>query len=571
MVLGDELAGREQFLTYLYQVGSYAVVAASTFHLNSIIESRIKLVENLVPPRNPTDLEHLNFPLTMKLQNVILPGRDPKSRWDVLLESDTITSIRPTEDWFDNSSLSSTPDTPSSLLLPPLCHPHIHLDKAYILTCNSHHNPRTVSHDGHGPDYTDLAPQSGSFSEALTKTSQAKQRYTPDDLYLRGSQLLGTSLTQGVTSCRAFAEVDHVTGAMCIAAAISLKKRFFTEGPQRGYLFKLQICAFAQDPIFSTDKGESNRQLLEKVLDEYAFRDGSGGGRAEQHIEALGSTPYVETSRAAALDNIKWAIETALAKSLHLDFHLDYNLDPDLPAMVWDVLRLLREANWNERARPDKTIVLGHCTRLTLFDDAEMAKLAREIKESKLPVHFVGLPTSDLFMMGRPSASDDSKTLAANRPRGTLQVLSMINDHGLNACLSVNNVGNAFTPWGTGDPLALASLGVGVYQAGTEDDAMKLYECVSTRARRAIGLSTPVTHDTTPETSSRREDEGDPGQNSVVLVEGRGGEILLVRNEEWVGCPGHLGMKIPARQRVSVRDVVWDVPEVRLRHILRGT
>jgi cytosine/adenosine deaminase-related metal-dependent hydrolase len=516
----------------------------------------------------------------MKLQNVILPGRDPKSRWNVTLESDTITSITPADP--SSSPSTSSPGTPSSLLLPPLCHPHIHLDKAYILTCNSHHNPLTSyeAQVGQLSDYTDLTPQSGSFSEALTKTSQAKQRYTLEDLYLRGSQLLATSLTQGVTSCRAFVEVDHVTGDMCITTAISLKKCFAKAGlTQRGtgeFGFKLQICAFAQDPIFSTENGERNRHLLEKVLDEHMYYDGDC---EQQMIEALGSTPYVERSHAAALDNIKWAIETGLKKSLHLDFHLDYNLDPHQPAMVWDVLRLLREANWNERARPDKTIVLGHCTRLTLFDEAEMARLAREIRESKLPVHFVGLPTSDLFMMGRPSpppspSEEDSKKTAAraraNRPRGTLQVLSMIKDHGLNACLSVNNVGNAFTPWGTGDPLALASLGVGVYQAGTEDDAVKLYECVSTRARRAIGLSAPPMKDTMPETTSSREDENTPGEDSVILAEGHSGDILLIRNEEWVGCPGHLGMKIPARQRVSVRDVVWDPPDIKLRQILRG-
>lgn len=473
----------------------------------------------------------------MKLENIILPGKDPKSRWNITLDTGTITSINPSE---------TASSEPASLLLPPLCHPHIHLDKAYILTCNIQHNPRfsssTTTDDGGSgkrlPDYTDLAPESGSFSEALTKTSEAKRCYTSEDLYLRGAQLLGTSLTQGVTSCRAFVELDHVTQTLCLEAAISLQAAF-------GGKVNVQICAFAQDPIFSTDHGEENRRILEAALDYY---DGQ-----QKHIGALGTTPYVESSRDASIQNIKWAIETSLRYSLNLDFHLDYNLSPDQPAMVWDVIRLLKEARWTERASTDKTIVLGHCTRLTLFNHAEMSRLARELRESKLPIHFVGLPTSDVFMMGRPSSDDETRAI---RPRGTLQVTDMIKE-GINACLSVNNVGNAFTPWGTGDPISLASVGVGIYQGGTEDDATRLYECVSTRARKAIGLTASLS------------DESSSDELGLVLKEGQKGDLLLIRNEEWVACPGHLSLKIPARQRVSVRDVVWDPPEVNLRRTVR--
>jgi hypothetical protein len=47
----------------------------------------------------------------------------------------------------------------------------------------------------------------------------------------------------------------------------------------------------------------------------------------------------------------------------------------------------------------------------------------------------------------------------------------MIKKYGLNAAMGINNVGNAFTPQGSCDPLSLASLGVGVYQGGTKADA----------------------------------------------------------------------------------------------------
>lgn len=484
----------------------------------------------------------------MKLNNIILPDRDSKTRWIIEFKANTIDSIRPSKDEALSSSVSpntnsledTKPAEPASLLLPALCHPHIHLDKPYLLTSNIHHHPaHTHTSSASHPDYSDLTPQTGTFSEALSFTGQAKARYTAADLFLRGSQLIATSITQGVTSCRAFVELDHVTGTTCLDAAVELKEAFTGK-------CELQICAFAQDPVFNSAHGDENRRILEDALLKYGAS-----------VAALGTTPYVEADREASLRNIRWGIETALRHGLHLDFHLDYNLGAAEP-MVWDVIRLLNEYQWTSKAEAGKTIVLGHCSRLTLFTNRQMKELAHLIRDSNLPIHFVGLPTSDIFMMGRPDGdSEDSST--AHRPRGTLQIPSMIRHLGLNACLSVNNVGNAFTPWGTGDPLALASLGVGIYQASTEEDAKILLECVSSRARQAIGL----------ETCGRETGDGEEQKDTELFWEGRKGDVLLIRNEEWVGCPGHLGLKVPARQRVSIKDVVWEPPEIRLRTVLR--
>ncbi|KAI1130199.1 hypothetical protein F5Y10DRAFT_133726 [Nemania abortiva] len=456
----------------------------------------------------------------MILENVVSDVRvHSAALWDVELRDGRAQSIRPSE----------TSQTPPQLLLPPLCHPHVHLDKAYILTCNNRASPQH-------PDYSDLCPASGSFSEALTNTSRAKERYTPEDLYLRGSQLLATSYVQGVTSMRAFVELDHVTGTLPLTIAIRLKQEF-------AHLLELQICAFAQDPVFSTAHGDANRAVIEDALAEFP---GS--------IGALGTTPYVETSRGASLSNIQWAITTALKHRLHLDFHLDYNLEPPSSPpsqrpLTYSVIDLLKEHSWAQVADNSKTIVLGHCTQISMLDNAERQLLAEAIITSKLPIHFVGLPTSDIYMMGRPAANSQSSHY---RPRGTIHVPSLIRELGLSACLGINNVGNAFTPFGTGDPLQMASWAVGIYQTGTVRDAELLYECVSSRARRAIGL--------------------DAGTQCGPIRKGqrlRG--MLLLRNQHAVVLPGTRGqssMTISPRQRLSLRDVVWDPPEMSLRSVL---
>ncbi|KAI0121609.1 amidohydrolase [Xylariales sp. AK1849] len=457
----------------------------------------------------------------MKVENVILPTRGNNSRWDLEAIDGVVQTFQPTRQ-------QSRPGTTSSILLPALCHPHIHLDKPYILTCNQ------CSSSNH-PDYSDLVPESGSFSEALSNTSRAKERYTADDLYLRGSQLLATSYKQGVTSLRAFVELDHVTGDLPLTTAITLKQEF-------AHLIEVQLCAFAQDPIFSTEHGETNRAVIASAL-------------ADHHssIDAIGTTPYVEESNEASARNIEWAIVTSLHYGIHLDFHLDYNLRPPSVSspLTYSVVELLRKHGWLGKADKSKTIVLGHCTQLTTLPSSELASLADGIKSSGLPIHFVGLPTSDLFMMGRPS-SDAGRDAMHARPRGTLQVLSLIQDYGLSACLGVNNVGNAFTPYGTGDPLHLASFGVGIYQAGTMRDAKTLYSCVSWRARKAIGLDVPL-------------DDGD-------IAEGcRWYPMLLVENAECTNLPGKavgLPIRVPARQRVDFKDVVWDPPDIHLRKVI---
>lgn len=390
--------------------------------------------------------------------NVSLPCTDPGSLWDINLSFEgTIQRVTP----HDPALLDALKDDTSSpfinghaaLLAPALCHPHIHIDKAYLL-----------SH----PKYTHLQIEEGTFDEAMNLTSKAKSSFEHDDLIERGLRVIDESVQAGVTSMRAFVELDPIVGLKCIEAGKSLKDKVESR-------CHIQLCAFAQLPLFSgEDDGKEIRGLFEEALESSSSAD------------VLGSTPYVEGDREKMKKNVDWTIDLALEKNLHLDFHLDYNLDPNAEPLVWYVIDTLKAKAWTTRTK--KTIVLGHCTRLSLFKDGEWKRLREQVGD--LPISFVGLPTSDLFMMR-----------TENGARGTLPVPSLIKDYDFNAAISINNIGNAFTPQGSCDPLSIASLGVGVYQAGTKRDAEILYECVSTRARNAIGLSTRLNSESLNELS----------------------------------------------------------------------
>lgn len=181
-------------------------------------------------------------------------------------------------------------------------------------------------------------------------------------------------------------------------------------------------------------------------------------------VEVVGSTPYVEDGIEQARQNVERIIELSLRYKKHMDLHLDYSLGGDEPALIWDVLALIKRMDWINRADLDLKLSFGHCTKFTTFDDNAWHRLRSEIGD--LPISFVGLPTSDLFMMGRPATADT--TQRSKRPRGTLQIVEMIERYGLECAMSINNIGNAFTPQGSCNPLRLANLAVGVYQASTK-------------------------------------------------------------------------------------------------------
>ncbi|KAF7940319.1 uncharacterized protein EAE98_000446 [Botrytis deweyae] len=400
------------------------------------------LMPNVEQPKKLQDNEISSF------KDVHIPGDPSDSCHDVDCLTGSIRSIT----CADNSTSDSAKQKDYRLIVPGLCHPHIHLDKCFLL-----------SH----PKYADLEINDGDFSEAMKLTSEAKSRFEHDDLVERGRALIEESIRFGVTHMRAFVEVDFGVGMKCLDAGLALKAEFNGK-------CHIQICVFAQDPIFSHDHGPRS---MSDLLEEAIKRPG---------VEVLGSTPYVEKSFALQEKNIQWAVETAKSHTLHLDFHLDYNLDSNQKPAVHTVIEQLRKVQWltdrNIAGLKFRTVVLGHCTRLTLFDENAWRDLRLEIGD--LPIAFVGLPTSDLFMMGRPAKGASG----SSRARGTLQVIEMIRKYDLNAVIGINNVGNAFTPYGSCDPMSLTSLGMGIYQTGTKADAEILLECVSTRARAAIGL-----------------------------------------------------------------------------------
>ena len=459
----------------------------------------------------------------------ILHGDFPQEqKFDISLTASLIETITSHKE--ENLGGNEVLDARGCLIAPSLCHAHIHLDKCFMLNDSK---------------YSDFEIVEGDFKEALDLTSKAKERFEGDDLFRRGRWLIEESISYGVTHVRAFVEVDYVVEFKCLHAAIQLREHFRK-------VCHIQICAFAQEPLFTGDHGVRNRELILHALE-------------RPEVEVLGATPYVEDAKAKATSNIQWAIKIASEFQKLLDFHLDYTLDTTNPPQIDSLLEELAIHNRNTNKQTPESIqhiTLGHCTRLTSLSPNEWHDLSQKCAAFPTGISLIGLPTSDIYIMGKPPSTSGTTTYS-DRPRGTLQIPHLIHNNSIPFAfaIAINNVGNAFTPYGTCDPLSVASLGVGIYQAGTKQDANVLYECVSTRAKSAIGIGT----------DSENGNPFEPGKPADFVLFGNPTYLRTGASPSAAGKAGSgvEGIDGGDRRRRNVQQVVYCPPDDRMT-VYRG-
>ncbi|KAF8073791.1 hypothetical protein FPV67DRAFT_1738326 [Lyophyllum atratum] len=299
------------------------------------------------------------------------------------------------------------------------------------------------------------------------------------DLYDRGARLIRESVECGVTSMRAHVEVDKLVGFSCLDVAQALRSRFqsicdvqIADADRR--LDASLISVFAQEPLFDAP-GDTKPGLNFNLLQEALQKDG---------ISVIGSAPYVEPTIEQAKANIALIMTQAHEHDAHVDFHLDYNLDPNSSRSSMKS-SLRREKTRNGGRVPGKTLpVVELLSVMPRACNSLPQKSGRTLAEAikDLPITFIGLPQSDIYMQGR---GDHEKPLGA--PRSTLRVPYLYNKYGIEVAMSVNNVQNAFTPQGSLDPLALCSLGVAIFQTAAPADIETLVRSVTLTSKLAIG------------------------------------------------------------------------------------
>ncbi|KZT55016.1 Metallo-dependent hydrolase [Calocera cornea HHB12733] len=363
----------------------------------------------------------------------------------------------------DNSVI----DAKGSLVLPGLVHSHVHLDKPYLLgRCSI---------------------QEGTFAEAMKKTQDAKAEFEEDDLLSRGRQLIRASISHGVTTMRAHVEVDPTVDLLCVDVGMQLKAEFHDS-------CAIRLVVFAQDSIFSGPFGDGDPQYRGQMqtLLKTALDNGRGGA-----VAAIGSAPYVEKGgKPFEMANINYILNLAEEYGIDADFHLDFDISRD--SRLMDLIAEVRKrpAFHSRRSIPARRdsvyplrVTVGHCRSLSRIDPANIYKNVTALAQG-LEIYIVGLPNSDMYMHHA-----NEPALYRDRVRSLLNALELERQSSTylqgRVSLSVNNVGNLFTPQGDGDPLALLPLCVAVYQDATETALASLLRMVTIQAASAAGLRPP--------------------------------------------------------------------------------
>ncbi|RUS46419.1 amidohydrolase family protein [Cohnella sp. AR92] len=284
--------------------------------------------------------------------------------------------------------------------------------------------------------------EAADLKEAISMTAELKSGYSPEDILSRSRKLLDRASRFGVTRMRTQVEIDPVLRLMSWHSAVELKKEY--EGK-----LDLQLVAFPQEGIFWQP---GTAQLLEE-----AAREGA---------DAIGGVPYNDRD---SLEHLEYVFRLAESFGLPVDLHLDFSDDPEQLAIL-DVISLTKKYGLQGR------VAVGHLTSLGSAELDTAKRIAAEMAEAD--IHVFTLPATDLYLNGRQDTC---------RIRRGLTPVRALLDAGVNVCFGSNNVRNAFTPFGTGDPLDIALLLAQTAHMGSAREARLLADMCTTNAARALG------------------------------------------------------------------------------------
>ncbi|CAI6025430.1 amidohydrolase family protein [Cohnella sp. JJ-181] len=285
-------------------------------------------------------------------------------------------------------------------------------------------------------------PASG-LGEAIAMTAALKPGYTAEDVTARSRRALDRAMSFGVSVLRAQTEIDPVLGLISFESALALK----TEMADR---MALQLVAFPQEGIF-------NRPGTEELMRE-AVRRGA---------DAVGGIPYNDRD---AAEHLEFVFRLAAESGLPVDLHVDFSDDPDQLAIL-DVIRCTHEYGLEGR------VCAGHLTSLGSVPPDRARRIAAGMAGAG--IHVFALPATDLYLGGRGDTHAVRRGITPAR---------LLLEAGVNVCFGTNNLRNAFTPFGTGDPLDIALLLAQTTYMGTEADARLLLGMCTDKAALAIGF-----------------------------------------------------------------------------------
>jgi len=353
--------------------------------------------------------------------------RDGEPYVDIAIDRGHIVDIRACID----ASAACVIDAEGRAVIPGLLEPHVHLDKALL--------------DSRAPNH------SGTLEEAIRVTGALKRQQTREDILGRARRVLDMAVRNGTVAIRCHPDVDTIQGLVGVETMLQLKEEYAD-------LIDLQVVAFPQEGIL---KAPGTLDLMREAL--------------SMGADVVGGCPYNEATGEAALAHVDVVFALAKQWDLDIDMHADFSdvaTDPRFSVAAYIARQTIAEGYQGR-------VALGHVTSLSAMSEEAANDVIALLHEAD--VHVVTLPATDLYLGGRRE-----RTL---NPRRGLTPVRALRDGGVNVTFSSNNIRNAFTPFGTADPLHVGSLLAHVAHLGSPADQAAVLDMCTYAAARAMGLA----------------------------------------------------------------------------------
>lgn len=289
-----------------------------------------------------------------------------------------------------------------------------------------------------------LPNKSGTLKEAIQVTAKLKPTFTKEDVVDRATRALKSLVSHGTTHIRTHAEFDPAQGFTGFETVMEMKQQYKD-------LLDIQVVAFPQEGIFKCPGVE---EMMIQAMDMGA--------------DVVGGIPYNDTP---ADEHIDLVFRLANKYGKPIDFHQDFKDDADNITIEYICDKTIAEGMQGQ-------VSVGHLTALAALPPEKLDPIIKKMADAQINV--MCLPATDLHLGARNDAFDVRRTVTPVRK---------LRDGGVNVCFATNNIRNAFTPYGTGDLMHIALMGIPVCHLGGADDLPSVLPMLTTNAAKAIGLN----------------------------------------------------------------------------------
>ena len=289
-------------------------------------------------------------------------------------------------------------------------------------------------------DRSEPAPDRG--MDHMKRVSAVKPGFTVEDVYRRAGASLETAIAHGCTTMRTHVEVDPNVGLKSVDALEQLAKDY-------AWGIDLELCVFLQEGWTGVPEGDAN---LVATL--------------ERGATAIGGAPSYDEDGPGQIARI---FELAKEYDVDVDIHLDVGPNHD-HLDIYQVCELADKIGWGGR------VAVGHGSKYSSMPPDKLRDLGKLMSDSG--VTLTVLPATDLFTVGRHQDHSVMRGVADG---------NALHAHGVNCCLSTNNILNPFTPFGDGSLMRIANMYANVAQRGTRDELTECFAMMTDRPASFLG------------------------------------------------------------------------------------